>query len=104
KEPEVITQAHEYLKAYAVDTFFTAILFCFIGYYNGCGNTLFVMIQGIVGAMCVRIPVVYLMSKLPDTTLFYIGLGTPASSVFQIVMCLIFMAYLNRSVRKRGIL
>ncbi|MBO5228360.1 MAG: MATE family efflux transporter, partial [Lachnospiraceae bacterium] len=104
KEPEVITQAHEYLKAYSVDTFFTAILFCFIGYYNGCGNTLFVMIQGIVGAMCVRIPVVYLMSKLPDTTLFYIGLGTPASSVFQIVMCLIFMAYLNRSVRKRGIL
>ncbi len=104
KEPEVITQAHEYLKAYAVDTFFTAILFCFIGYYNGCGNTLFVMIQGIVGAICVRIPVVYLMSKLQDTTLFYIGLGTPASSVFQIVMCLIFMAYLNRRVRKRGIL
>lgn len=101
KEPEVITQAHEYLKAYAVDTFFTAILFCFIGYYNGCGNTFFVMIQGIVGAMCVRIPVVFLMSKLPGTTLFHIGLGTPASSVFQIMMCLIFMAYLNQSVRNR---
>ena len=44
------------LRAYAIDTFITAILFCFIGYYNGCGKTLFVMVQGIVGAFCVRIP------------------------------------------------
>ncbi len=101
KEPEVIAQAHEYLKAYAVDTFFTAILFCFIGYYNGCGNTFFVMLQGIIGAIGVRIPVVFLVSNLPNTTLFHIGLGTPASSVFQIVLCLIFMLYLNRSARRK---
>lgn len=96
KDAEVILQAHEYLKAYAVDTLFTAILFCYIGYYNGCGNTFFVMIQGIVGALCVRVPVVLLMSKLPNTTLFHIGLGTPASSVFQILLCLGFMVYASR--------
>lgn len=43
-EPAVISAAHEYLKAYAIDCIFTAILFCFIGYFNGCGQTLFVMI------------------------------------------------------------
>ena len=78
KDLEVIEQAFQYLKAYAVDTFLTAILFCFIGYYNGCGKTLFVMLQGITGAFCVRIPVTFLMSNLPDTTLFHIGLATPS--------------------------
>ena len=63
----------------------------------GSGIVLFVMIQGIVGALCVRVPVVLLMSKLPNTTLFHIGLGTPVSSVFQIVLCLGFMVYVSRS-------
>lgn len=95
RDADVITQAHQYLKAYAIDTFLTAVLFCYIGYYNGCGNTLFVMLQGIIGAFCVRVPVVILMSSLPNTTLFYIGLATPASSIFQIMLCLLFMAYKN---------
>ena len=93
KDTDVIIQAHDYLKAYAIDTFLTAILFCYIGYYNGCGNTFFVMLQGIIGAFCVRVPVVILTSSLPGTTLFHIGLATPASSVFQILLCLLFMFY-----------
>ena len=97
KDWAVIFQAHDYLKAYAIDVMFTSILFCSIGYFNGCGHTLFVMVQGLVGALCVRIPIVYFMSTLPNTTLFYIGLGTPAASVIQIALCIGFMYYLNRS-------
>ncbi|MCH5257462.1 MAG: MATE family efflux transporter [Lachnospiraceae bacterium] len=99
KDTYVIMQAHEYLKAYAIDTFLTSILFCYIGYYNGCGNTFFVMLQGIIGAFCVRVPVVILMSNLPHTTLFHIGLATPASSIFQIILCLTFMIYKRHSAR-----
>lgn len=99
KDTDVIMQAHEYLKAYAIDTFLTSILFCYIGYYNGCGNTFFVMLQGIIGAFCVRVPVVILMSNLPHTTLFHIGLATPASSIFQIILCLTFMIYKRHSAR-----
>ncbi len=86
-EPLVIISAHEYLKAYAIDCILTSILFCFIGYLNGCGKTVFVMFQGIIGAFCVRIPVVYIMSQLDGATLFHIGLGTPASSIVQIILC-----------------
>lgn len=93
KDMDVIEQAFQYLRAYAIDTFFTAILFCYIGYYNGCGKTFFVMIQGIVGAFCVRVPVVLLMSNLANTTLFHIGLATPASSIVQILLCVFFMLY-----------
>lgn len=88
KEAQVIAAAHEYLKAYAIDCLLTAILFCFIGYFNGCGKTVFVMIQGVVGAFCVRIPAVYFMSRLDDAGLFQIGLATPLSSAVQILLCL----------------
>ena len=88
-EPLVIANAHAYLKAYAIDCLLTAVLFCFVGYFNGCGKTAFVMIQSVVGAFCVRIPVVYLVSRLEHITLFHIGLATPISSIAQIILCVI---------------
>lgn len=88
-EEAVILAAHEYLKAYAIDCLLTAVMFCFVGFFNGCGKTLFMMLQGVIGAFCVRIPVVFLMSQISGATLFHIGLGTPASSAVQILLCLI---------------
>ncbi|MGO5443385.1 MATE family efflux transporter [Faecalimonas sp. LCP19S3_D12] len=88
-EGEVIAFAHDYLKAYAIDCLLTAVLFCFVGYFNGCGKTIFVMVQGVVGAFCVRIPVVYLMSQIEGASLFHIGLGTPISSMAQIILCIL---------------
>ena len=93
KDLEVIAASHSYLKAYGVDCFLTPFLFCFIGYFNGCEKTLFVMIQGLIGAFGVRIPIAYAMSKLAGATLFQIGLGTPASSATQIILCLIAFHY-----------
>jgi len=99
KKPEVILAAADYLKAYAVDCLLTAFLFCFIGYFNGCGRTTFVMLQGIVGAFGVRIPVSWLMSKRTPVSLFHIGLATPASSITQILLCVIFFVY---TLRREG--
>ena len=50
KETDVIQAGAEYLKAYAIDCLLTCFLFCFIGFYNGRGETAFVMIQGLIGA------------------------------------------------------
>src|SRR5699024_5534341 len=60
REAAVIAGAHEYLKAYAFDCLLTAIFFCYVGYFNGCGKTIFVMAQGVIGAFCVRVPAVFL--------------------------------------------
>lgn len=100
-ESEVIAYAHDYLKAYAIDCLLTAVLFCFVGYFNGCGKTVFVMVQGIVGAFCVRIPAVYLMSRLEGVSLFHVGLGTPISSVAQIILCVLaYHMYQNKQKSK----
>ncbi len=87
KDTEVILAAADYLKAYALDCLLTSFLFCFIGYFNGCGSTTFVMMQGIIGAFGVRLPVSWLMSKRVEVSLFHIGLATPASSLVQIILC-----------------
>lgn len=100
-EGPVIAYAHSYLKAYAIDCLLTAILFCFVGYFNGCGKTVFVMVQGVVGAFCVRIPAVFLMSRMEGATLFHIGLGTPISSVAQILLCVLAYRYYQAKLPKQ---
>ena len=92
----VISAAAEYLKAYAIDCLLTCFLFCFIGFFNGLGMTRFVMIQGIVGAFLIRIPVAFLMSREVPVSMFHIGLATPCSTVVQVILCLICFAYANR--------
>ena len=103
KDAAVAAASHSYLKAYAIDCMLTPFLFCFMGYYNGCEKTLFVMIQGIIGAFGVRIPIAYLVSRIPGATLFQIGLGTPASSTVQIVLCLAMFLYLERRQRREAL-
>lgn len=95
-EQDVIAAAADYLKAYAIDTLIVSFLFCFIGYFNGCGRTAFVMLQGIAGAFLVRIPVSFLMSRLEPVSLFRIGLATPASTVVQILLCTGYFIWLNK--------
>lgn len=102
RENDVIAASHSYLKAYAIDCLLTPFLFCFTGYFNGCEKTLFVMLQGIIGAFCVRIPIAYLVSCIPGATLFQIGLGTPASSFVQIILCCGMFIYMERKSRKQS--
>ncbi len=90
KDISVISSGHEYLKAYAIDVFLTSFLFCFIGYFNGMGKTLFSMAQGLIGGIAIRVPMVLLMRSLPDTNLFLIGLSTPIATFCQIILCFIY--------------
>ena len=77
----------EYLKAFSFDCLLTAFLFCFMGFFNGCARTRFVMLQGIAGAFLVRVPLAYLFSRWFGGDIFMIGLATPASSFVQVLLC-----------------
>ncbi len=96
KDSQIVLAGADYLKAYAIDTLLVSFLFCFTGYFNGCGRTAFVMIQGIMGAFCVRIPMSYFMSRQPDASLFQVGLAIPMSTVVQILVCVIYFARSQR--------
>ena len=94
-DPEVVAAGFDYLKAYGIDCLLTCFLFCFIGFYNGLGCTAFVMIQGIAAAFLIRIPVAYIMCRMTGR-LFYIGLGIPCSTIFQILACFLYLRKVRR--------
>ncbi len=103
RDPEVIRASIGYMKANAIDTILCSFLFCFNGYFTGCGDTKFVMVQGIAGAFLVRIPIAYMMSVSSNPTLFRIGLGTPASTFAQIVLCVAWYIYTYRHTEMRSV-
>ena len=95
-DADVIAAAADYLKAYAIDCLLTCFLFCFIGFFNGLGRTRFVMMQGIIGAFLVRIPVAFLMSRQIPVSMFHIGLATPCATVLQVTLCLAYFIPANK--------
>jgi putative MATE family efflux protein len=100
KDPAVVAAGWEYLKAYAIDCLLTAVFFSMNGYFNGCGDTRFVMAQSIIGAFCVRVPVSYFMSKITPVSLFRIGLATPSSSLLQVILCFLYMHFIASKKEK----
>ena len=82
---EVITQSAAYLKGFCPECILTCILFSSIGYFNGNGVSKPVMFQGIISALCIRIPVSLFMSRLPGSSLTYVGLATPIATVWGII-------------------
>lgn len=98
---EVIIQSAAYLKGFSVDCILTCILFSSIGYFNGCGKSIPVMVQGITSAFCIRIPVSILMSKLPGASLTGIGLATPITTVYGIIFFVVCFRRLKSSSMKQ---
>lgn len=98
---QVILQSADYLKGFSVDCLLTCILFSSIGYFNGCGKSIPVMIQGITAAFCVRIPISIFMASLPNTSLMMVGLAAPISTVYGIIFFIICFALERKKERNR---
>lgn len=92
----VIQKGFDYLKGFGLETIVTAVLFSMIGYFNGNQKTLWVMIQGLVQTLLVRLPLAYFMSIQPNASLTQIGLAAPVSTIVGIVLNIGFYLYLNK--------
>lgn len=86
----VVQKGFEYLKGFAPETVVTAILFSMIGYFNGHDQTMWVMIQGLVQTLLVRLPLAYIMSIQPNASLTMIGLSAPCATAVGIILNVIF--------------
>lgn len=98
----VIANAFAYLKGFAPETIVTAILFSMVGYFNGNNKTVWVMVQGLVQTLLVRLPMAYLMSIQPNASLTKIGLAAPTSTLVGIALNVCFYLYLERRSRREA--
>ncbi len=92
----VIMLGGQYLRGYIWDALFAGIHFCFSGYFCACGRSEISFIHNISAIALVRIPGVYLTSKLFPDTLFPMGLATAAGSLLSVIICVIAFALLKK--------
>lgn len=95
----VIANAFAYLKGFAPETIATAVLFSMVGYFNGNNKTVWVMVQGLVQTLLVRLPTAYFMIIQPNASLTMIGLAAPTSTAVGIVLNICFYFYFERTSR-----
>lgn len=103
-DAEVVRRGFEYLRGFAPETIVTAVLFSMVGYFNGSNQTLWVMIQGLIQTLLVRLPLAYYMSIQPNASLTKIGLAAPVSTMVGIVLNVGFYIYLDRAEKKSNAL
>ncbi|MCL2401473.1 MAG: MATE family efflux transporter, partial [Oscillospiraceae bacterium] len=80
----------EFIVAFSWDLVLLSFVLCITGFLNGCGRTTFVAVAETIAAFLVRIPVTWAFSRIPDATLFHVGIGTPAATLVSLILCLIY--------------
>ena len=100
-DAEVVRRGFEYLRGFAPETIVTAVLFSMVGYFNGNNKTLWVMTQGLIQTLLIRLPMAYVMSSQPNASLTKIGLAAPVSTTVGIVLNIGFFVYHRRAAERR---
>ena len=92
----VIAAGGQYFRGYIWDCMFAGIHFSFSGYFCACGKSGLSFLHNIIAISLVRIPGVYLTSRLFPATLFPMGLATATGSLLSVIICVIAFTILNR--------
>lgn len=99
-DSEVIASTALYFKSCSFEYIVIAVTFCMLGYFNGLEKTRFVMLQGLLTAFGVRIPLSYLFRSLPSTNMLMIGIAVPVSAVVSLLLCIIYFFIVRKKLPK----
>ena len=96
----VILLGAQYIRGYIWDCIFAGVHFSFSGYFCAYGRSEISFIHNLIAILCVRIPGVYLTSKIFPDTLFPMGLATATGSLLSVIICMIAFGWLKKQKRK----
>ena len=97
-----IAAGGQYLRGYIWDCLFAGLHFSFSGYFCACGKSGLSFLHNIIAIALVRVPGVYLTSRLVPETLLPMGLATAAGSLLSVVICVVAFAALRRREAAHG--
>lgn len=86
---EVVRMGGQYLRGYVWDCVFAGVHFCFSGYFCAVGKSGLSFLHNIIAIALMRVPGVYLTSKMFPATLLPMGLATAFGSLISVVICVI---------------
>jgi putative MATE family efflux protein len=97
-DEQTIYYAAQYLKGFALDCLISCATLTFLGFFNGLGHSTFVMIQGLISAFAVRIPIVLIIGNMANAGMVELGL---ASSTATCAMLILGLAFYFIKIRKK---
>ena len=88
---EVTLAGTQYIRTFSFDFMLVAFGFCFNGFFNGCGRTLFVMVVGSAASVGIRLPLAWFLSRAVPGNLTVIGMAAPVATLVSVVISLLYL-------------
>ncbi|MCJ7856903.1 MATE family efflux transporter [Lachnospiraceae bacterium NSJ-143] len=86
-DKEVMYQGTLYLKSYSLDCIIVCFVFCMNTFFSGSGHAVFPLVHSIFATFLIRIPLSYILSRMPNASMFYIGFAAPLASFVSMLLC-----------------
>lgn len=80
-----------YLKSFSIDFILTCFGFTLLGFFNGCGCTVFASMNGIAASVLIRLPLAYGLSRLFPSNLTAVGVAVPMATLISVTGALIYL-------------
>ena len=84
-EPAVIDYGVTYLRAFCFDYLIVPFVFCINGLMLGAGHSMFSLVNNMLSAILLRVPVAYFVSKT-SLGLAGVGAAAPAASLASLIV------------------
>ena len=85
-----------------MDYLAVSVLFCRNGYLNGCEKMIFTMINCCCGALVIRVPLLFILTRLNVSSLGWYGLISPISSMVMLAVIGFYMLGQKIRLRKKN--
>lgn len=86
KELSIINASIPYMKSFSYDFLAVTFGYCLLGFFNGCGHTMFTMLNETVSTLLIRLPFAFIISRYMTNELFGIGIADAISTSVCIVI------------------
>jgi len=92
EDEELIKAGVAYMRTFSFDYLCVPLLFSLNGLFIGAGHTTFSLVNNMLSAILIRVPVSYLFGMIMEMGLIGIGLGAPVATLISIVLGVIYFA------------
>ena len=90
-EPEMLKYGVQYIRTFSFDYLLMPFVFCINGLFTGAGHTAFSMVNNMLSAIVLRVPVAVVFGLVLNLGLTGVGLGGPMASVGAIILIVVFL-------------
>lgn len=101
---QAVASGCQYMSSYVWDVTFAGIHFCFSGFFCAYGLSGLSFLHNALSILLVRIPLSWFAAKYFLSSLFPMGLGSPAGSLLSVIICVTAYVILRKKQKKAGIL